>query len=545
MPIYQLIGSSTPNSVARAIANEVVAGKNAIASALINRGQVVVSTDTMQDMASKISLITGQVTVTPLQGVPTDWHDLAQVIAANTLVDYPYSFAVLLSKAMQSIKLTGSNAYICSDSGVLYGDQDHTFDSAKDNVGSDVNASWTGILSGMSTSVNIIANTVGSVGNIKLTGNGTSLNALIEAWNIANSTNTLTLNGDGTQIPTAKFYGLVNGLLTPIDIRENSGGDFGPITLIADSVKTVSALINEWNLSNLTKQITLVSGTGTQVPTSNIILTTENIILSGGVIGNIGKSTRWVIFLNNSINRNPTYNFSAITNLQGITATNCLYSVFINNVGLDNLMFRDTGLMSLYFGTTTLPVLNFPMNIFNNSLTGKVVLPEVNTVNFQNSSFYNSGINTILFHQNTKSVLYSDMAFRGSLITTISIPSGIETINMPGTAGIFYNTGKFSYIKIPVPSKSLNIISTEFGGAPLLYAIELGTDWKDSISITNNASIPAVSLKTLFLDKLVDKRKNSAIVSTCSCNSATPVMTFVNGNCLKVFRPGQNISPVG
>ena len=70
MPIYQLIGSSTPNSVARAIANEIVQGKNAIATALINRGQLVESTETMQDMANRIGLIVGQITVTPLQGIP-------------------------------------------------------------------------------------------------------------------------------------------------------------------------------------------------------------------------------------------------------------------------------------------------------------------------------------------------------------------------------------------------------------------------------------------------------------------------------------------
>ena len=132
--IFNQINASTPNSVARPIANEVVAGKNAIASSLITLGQVVTIEDTFQTMADKMKLIVRNVEVTPIAGNPTDWHDLAQVVAQNggLLTDYPYYFAILLNKFPKSINLSGSNFYLTSDGYASTESRMHTFDTAKD-----------------------------------------------------------------------------------------------------------------------------------------------------------------------------------------------------------------------------------------------------------------------------------------------------------------------------------------------------------------------------------------------------------------------------
>jgi len=546
MPIYQLIGSSTPNSVARAIANEIVQGKNAIATALINRGQLVESTETMQDMANRIGLIVGQITVTPLQGIPAEWHDLAQVIAANTLVDYPYSFAILLTKGMQSIKLTGSQAFICSDSGVLYGDQDHTFDVTKDTVGADTHATWTGLLAGMSTPITVTANTTGSVGNIRLVGNGTSLASIVGLWNATHLDNTLTITGDGSQIPTSRFYGVTNGLITPIDIRENSGGDFGTITLAANSIKTVATLISDWNAANPTKQITLISGTGTQVPTSDIILGTENITLAGGVIGNIGKSTRWVIFLNNTWNRSPSYNFSSIINLQGITAIGKIITVCFNNILLTNLTFSETLVSSIYFSFTGLTAIVLPIGIFRHSSIVSVKIPSgvisLNIKGEQNSdgAFALSTLSSIEIPETVTDLTLGSSSFEWSQLKSFKTPSNLLSLSL--SYGAFGGNSYLSYVFLGCPKNSLFMNDSVFTFCSGITILELQKDWNWTAFFYYGFSTLSVSSINGIFASIVDKRKDGINPSTVTTSTTSAIVTAVNGNFTKVFRPGDNIT---
>jgi hypothetical protein len=89
-------------------------------------------------------------------------------------------------------------------------------------------ASFTGLVSGLTTSVTITANTLGVTGNsVALTGDGTSsVNLLISNWNTANPSNMITLTtGDGTQIPSLSAVIQLAGGSTAFNLSSVQPGD--------------------------------------------------------------------------------------------------------------------------------------------------------------------------------------------------------------------------------------------------------------------------------------------------------------------------------
>lgn len=536
MSIFNTINSSTPNSVARAIANEVVALKNAWASALISKGQLVEMEDDYSSMYSKTLAITGEVNVTPIQGIPSDWHDLAQVMAQNTLTEFPYSYAILLSKGMASIQLTGSNRYITSDGGFFAGDRMHTFDESKDAIGGDVKASFTGTLCGVSNSITIQANNVGSVGNIKLIGNGSSINSLIETWNTTHPTNQLSLvSGDGTQVPTSGFKGVVGGMITPVELCKNSGGDFGNITLSANGVKSINTLISEWNTANSTKQITLISGSGTQVPTVDITLLTEDIILTGGVIGNIGKTTRWVIFLNKSENSSPVYSYNTVINAQGVTVANKLLAVLFDRIDVSNLIFSNTGVS----------LVNFTEAFFIHASNRQNTFP---TTFMQGSNFHILDLRSV----NCKSLYIpasgTASSFANSRITNMYLPDDLDNLYLG--SGAFTTNPSFVYIKIPNPKNSFFLQGGSTGH--VFYqctslVIELGSGWKWSVALAPVSQLLGLTRTSLLqnFQALVDKRKDGVSPTTVTTSTSSRIVTAINGNFTNVFTIGDTITVTG
>ena len=139
-------------------------------------------------------------------------------------------------------------------------------------------AQFTGQLPGMTSSVTITANTLGTVGNaVDIVADGTSsISALISAWNTANPGNQVTLtSGVGAQIPNAptfaSFNGLVDGLGSPVTVTANTAGTSGnSISLVGDGTSSVSTLITAWNTANPGNQATLTSGDGTQIPSAGV-----------------------------------------------------------------------------------------------------------------------------------------------------------------------------------------------------------------------------------------------------------------------------------
>jgi hypothetical protein len=72
---------------------------------------------------------------------------------------------------------------------------------------------------------------------------------------------------------TASFTGLVTGLTTKVKIMAGEVGTCGNVTLTADSTKTVKELILEHNAVTGAVQLYLAFGNGSQIPTANIVLT--------------------------------------------------------------------------------------------------------------------------------------------------------------------------------------------------------------------------------------------------------------------------------
>lgn len=80
------------------------------------------------------------------------------------------------------------------------------------------------------------------------------------------------------------YKGTPTGASTSVTITADNEGTVGNITLTANSVKTISLLISEWNTANPTNTVKLISGSGTQVPTANIVLATGAAAADGGKI---------------------------------------------------------------------------------------------------------------------------------------------------------------------------------------------------------------------------------------------------------------------
>jgi hypothetical protein len=90
-------------------------------------------------------------------------------------------------------------------------------------------------------------------------------------------------------LPTVGAYGSYTGTptggTTEVTITADTRGTAGNATLVADSVKTITVLISDWNTAHPTNTLTLTAGDGSQVPTADIVLAGGvNILAEAGKI---------------------------------------------------------------------------------------------------------------------------------------------------------------------------------------------------------------------------------------------------------------------
>jgi hypothetical protein len=112
---------------ADATAVEINAGKTVIADALTLRGQASTTSDSFNQMATKIENIVGDITVTPLPENDPQWHDLAYEISQYVDFVNPFAFAILLDPAETEFTLFGADAWKISDGRVFTTGQTVTF----------------------------------------------------------------------------------------------------------------------------------------------------------------------------------------------------------------------------------------------------------------------------------------------------------------------------------------------------------------------------------------------------------------------------------
>ena len=104
---------------ATALAAETTAGKTLISQAISLMGQPSTIEDSYSQMALKIKAISTEINVTPVSPSNQTWHDLATEVANFYDVENPYCLAVLFTKDVQQVYLTGAAKYKLSD-GTIY-----------------------------------------------------------------------------------------------------------------------------------------------------------------------------------------------------------------------------------------------------------------------------------------------------------------------------------------------------------------------------------------------------------------------------------------
>ncbi len=107
-----------------AYVDDIQGGVNAIKAA-IEAKDVDCTGAKLVDLPAKVAAITtgGGGTVNPIQGVPSNWHNLAVEIANWQDEDYPYCMALLLQGRTTGFYLSGASKYKTSDGQIYTSDQ--------------------------------------------------------------------------------------------------------------------------------------------------------------------------------------------------------------------------------------------------------------------------------------------------------------------------------------------------------------------------------------------------------------------------------------
>ena len=111
-----VIASSLQMDNIISVNNNVITYSNSLP--VLNLGDKIKIEVEQAIQASTIVNVPGDITVTPIQGQPDYYHDLAYEISQWVDVQYPYCFAMLLS-GMSKMQLTGAAKYKTSD-GVIH-----------------------------------------------------------------------------------------------------------------------------------------------------------------------------------------------------------------------------------------------------------------------------------------------------------------------------------------------------------------------------------------------------------------------------------------
>lgn len=86
-----------------------------VAAAATLKGQAATASDTGDQISEKIKAISTSIIVDPIQGNPTNYHDLATEVANFADVENPYAIAILLREDFKNIYLSGASKYKTSD----------------------------------------------------------------------------------------------------------------------------------------------------------------------------------------------------------------------------------------------------------------------------------------------------------------------------------------------------------------------------------------------------------------------------------------------
>ena len=129
--VSALVAAGVASNVATSVVEDITAGKTEIATALTNQGSVTGSSESLSSMAAKVQnlklAVPGEIRDFDRCGMLGD-IDLPALLKNNVRTDYPYSCGVsFFAVDLQTVTLSGADAYLCSDGFFCEGSAVHTF----------------------------------------------------------------------------------------------------------------------------------------------------------------------------------------------------------------------------------------------------------------------------------------------------------------------------------------------------------------------------------------------------------------------------------
>jgi len=467
---------------ADAVAVEINQAKTTLAQSITSKGVPSTNLDSFQQMADKIEDIVGDIVTTPIPTNNPSWHDLAYEIGQYVDLDNPFAFAILLNPTVESIELTGANAYKISDGRIFTSDQTITFG----------------------------ANEAGR--------------ELLQTKYV--------IYRKSSPYMTQNFGSYTPSLVRKILGAYNKNMDWSTISF--NSVR-IGFAINDTELTN-----PIIFG-----PDRKTLALQASQFLNNSGLGSFvfppfhpsATDAEKVLEIPSSFMQTPT-GLTSIGWPIGLKELTVNISAFSAAQNLTSLVFP-IGLETLNIGQ-----LSFSGNGSMTSLTFPSGLQTLNIFGYGAFSG-NSNIESITFPIGLQILrITATNVFQNSIkITSIIFPTGLQELNLSG-GNLFLSTTLLTTLFISKPTTILN--TNGILSAAYLTSIELESNWNWTVSLTlaNLTALNTKTLMLdKLVDKRFDGVNPSTVTSNSSSRIVTD--TNGNGNFLELFRVGDTINIAG
>jgi hypothetical protein len=465
------------------IISEINSGKKLISDAINLKGVSSDPTDSFEDLADQIIDITGDITVTPLSTNPS-WHDLAFEVANFVDFTRPYAFAILLDPTVESIALTGADAYKVSDGRIITENQTITFGPSEEGREDKI------------TKYVIYRKADPYMTQNYADYSPSLVRLLLGAFNLNMDLSTLNFNG-------VRMGFFING----------------------------SELTNPIIYEDERKLLALQSSQFANNPALNTFIFPP--------IPEDATDAERVLTIPGSFMINPTGLHSLGFPLGLKTLTISGASAFANATNLTSLIFPK-GLETLtisgnsaFVSSPNIKSIIFPEGLQSLTISGADT--------FSASSVGGGAITSVIFPSGLKTIIITGIQiFRASPnLLELIFPTGLEILTF--TSGNGFLQSGLNSIFLSNPSTTLNV--SGLLTATAVTRLELENNWNWTVSLTF-ANLTAVNTKELMLDKLVDKRFDGTNDSLVTTDTSSPIVTDTNdnGNFLELFRVGDTIN---
>jgi hypothetical protein len=208
----------------------------------------------------------------------------------------------------------------------------------------------------------------------------------------------------------------------------------------------------------------------------------------------------------------------------------------------------------------------------SNPSTRHIKFPEADKITIGASAFQaNTSLTSVEFQEGLEELTMGDSVFNSCLMPVFKIPSTVKKLVVGAAAGVFTSNSVIRELIMPDGMTDLSILRPDVRGAAFrrfylgmpsttftqfssnsygagMTQMELGAGWNWSLNLNTGGAITGLTAERINEDifaKLADKRGDGVNPTTASSSSSSPVVTFTNGNCTKIFRTGDTITLTG